>query len=145
MAPVFVLLGAFWAVHRWHISLVKTREEKKMGRQSAAAPAVEAATPQGPSLLHRSTVLLFRGVKWATPRLFAGVRKVGRFTFMVSKAGGTALVAKYQAYRANKVATAKAAATPAVPVSPVVDWDQYEQPAYQRVKNASADQHHQIH
>jgi hypothetical protein len=43
------------------------------------------------------------------------------------------------------VATAEAAATPAVPVNPQVDWDQYEQPAYQRVKKASADQHQSIH
>jgi hypothetical protein len=145
LAPIFVLVATFWAVHRWHLSLVKTREEKKLGRQAVAAPAVETATPKGPGIMYRSTLLFFKGIKWTTPRLFAGIRKVGRFTFMVSKAGAKASGAKYQAYRANKVATAKIAAAPAVPVSPVVDWDQYEQPAYQRVRNASADQHHQIH
>lgn len=95
--------------------------------------------------MYRSTLILFKGIKWTYPRLWAGIRKVSRFTFMVSKAGTLASVAKYQAYSANKVANAKAAATHAVPVSPVVDWDQYDSPAFIRVKNASADQHRQIH
>lgn len=145
LTPLWVLMVTFWAVHRWHLSLVKTREEKKLGGKQLPPPQAEPATPKGPGLLHRSTVLLFRGIKWTAPRLWAGSRKVSRFTFMVSKAGGKAGMAKWHAYRANKVAQAKAAVTCATPVTPVVDWDQYEQPAFMRVKNASADQHHQIH
>lgn len=156
-ADVFMTVASFgvWvpAMMFWHWTkrakkTVLLAEKRQAGRQeqaTASAETVESATPKGPGLLHRSTILLFRGVKWTTPRLFAGIRKVSRFTFMVSKAGGTASVAKYQAYRANKVTTAKAAATLAVSVNPQVDWDQYEQPAFMRVKNASADQHHQIH
>ncbi|CDQ12082.1 conserved protein of unknown function [Acidithiobacillus ferrivorans] len=117
----------------------------KANRQEQVDAPVEAATPKGPGIMYRSTLLFFKGIKWTTPRLFAGIRKVSRFTFMVSKAGGKAAVGKYNAYRTNKVTKAKATVTHAVPVSPVVNWDQYEQPAFQRVRNASADQHHQIH
>ncbi|EGQ61450.1 hypothetical protein GGI1_06777 [Acidithiobacillus sp. GGI-221] len=145
---VWIPAMMFWQWTKRAKKTVLLAEKRQAGRQeqsTASAETVESATPKGPGLLHRSTILLFRGVKWTTPRLFAGIRKVGRFTFMVSKAGAKASGAKYQAYRANKVATAKAAAAPAVSVNHQVDWGQYDQPAYQRVRNASVDQHHQIH
>ena len=155
-SDVFMTVASFgvWvpAMMFWHWTKrakkqVLLAEKRHAGRQeqvTAPAEAVEAAAPKGPGLLHRSTILLFNGIKWTTPRLIAGIRKVCRFTFMVSKTGGKAGIAKYQAYKAAK---AKAAATPApaVSVNPTVDWNQYEQPAYQRVRNASVDQHHQIH
>lgn len=156
-ADVFMTIASFgvWvpAVMLWHWTkrakkTILLAEKRQAGRQEqATAPAdvAEAATPKGPGIMYRSTLLLFKGIKWTTPRLFAGIRKVSRFTFMVGKAGGKAAVGKYQAHRATNVAKAKAAATPAVPVSHVVDWDQYDSPAFMRVKNASADQHHQIH
>ncbi|MHB1641996.1 MAG: hypothetical protein ACYCS8_04975 [Acidithiobacillus sp.] len=137
---------------RWSKRAKKTvlSAEKLQARQAqvqvtAPAEVAEPAAPKGPGIMYRSTVLLFRGIKWTAPRLWAGTRKVSRFTFMVSKAGGKAGTAKWHAYRANKVAQAKAAATPAVSVNPPVDWDKFDQPAFMRVKNASADQHHQIH
>ncbi len=138
----------FW---RWAKRAKKTvllAEKQQADRQvqvTAPAEVAAAATPKGPGIMYRSAVLLFKGIKWTAPRLWAGTRKVSRFTFMVSKAGGKAGMAKWHAYRANKVAQAKAAVTCATPVTPVVDWDQYDQPAFMRVKNASADQHHQIH
>ena len=125
--------------------LAEKRHARVQEQVTAPAEVAEAATPKGPGIMYRSTVLLFRGIKWTAPRLWAGSRKVSRFTFMVSKAGGKAGMAKWHAYRANKVAKAKAVATPAVSVNPPVDWDKYDQPAFMRVKNASADQHHQIH
>ncbi len=135
---------------RWSKRAKKTvlSAEKLQARQAqvtAPAEVAEPATPKGPGLMHKSTVLLFRGIKWTAPRLWAGTRKVSRFTFLVTMAGSKAGMAKYQAYRAKKVAKAKAVATPAVSVNPPVDWDKYDQPAFMRVKNASADQHHQIH
>ncbi|MDA8153099.1 MAG: hypothetical protein M0003_10370 [Acidithiobacillus sp.] len=142
--------GLAWRSHTraTRATLLAEKRHARVAEQVTAPVAAVPATPKGPGLMHKSTVLLFRGIKWTAPRLWAGIRKVSRFTLMVSKAGGKAAVGKYQVYRTNKVAQAKAAATPAVPVSPVVDWDQYEQPAFMRAKNASADeafQHHQIH
>lgn len=156
-ADVFMTVASFgvWvpAMMFWHWTkrakkTVLLAEKRQAGRQDQATSptdVAEAVAPKGPGIVYRSTLLLFKGIKWTTPRLWAGIRKVSRFTFMVSMAGGKAAVGKYNAYRSDKVAKAKAAATHAVPVSPVVDWDQYEQPAFMRVRNASADQHHQIH
>ena len=155
-ADIFMTIASFgvWvpAALAWRSHTKATRAtllaEKRHARvqEQVTAPAevAEAATPKGPGIMYRSTILLFRGIKWTTPRLLAGIRKVSRFTFMVSKAGGKVGMAKYQAYRA-KVAQAKAVATPAVYVNQTVDWDQYDKPAFMRVKNASADQHHKIH
>ena len=156
-ADVFMTVASFgvWvpAIMFWHWTkrakkAVLLAEKRQAGRQeqtTVAPDATVAGAPKGPSLIHKSAVLLFKGIKWTAPRLWAGIRKVSRFTFLVGVAGGKATMRKYQAYRATKAAQAKAAATLAVSVNPSVDWDQYEQPAYQRVRTTSADQHHQMH
>ena len=104
---------------------------------TAPAEAVETATQKGPGIMYRSTLLFFKGIKWTTPRLFAGIRKVSRFTFIVSMAGGKAAVGKYNAYCTNKVSKAKAVVTHAVSVNPTVDWDQYDSPAFMRAQKTS--------
>jgi hypothetical protein len=127
-----------WRSHTRATRVLAAQKHQKVQEQiTAPVEAVETATQKGPGIMYRSTLLFFKGIKWTTPRLFAGIKKVSRFTFMMNMAGGKAAVGKYQAYLSEKVTKAKAAAIPAVPVSPVVDWDQYDGPAFMRVKNTS--------